>query len=312
MKKKDSSLLMEKENKKLRNENESIQINYDKISQKLEEYIQKEKLNSILIDSLRKENKSLEQRYNDKCMEIENFELKFDEISQNFSFVLEKIKSHQDSLLLETQKLKDLIGYILTCYNEKKFEYLNCIVNFILKNDTFLEKAEIGDYKKFLQNEINNNNKAKISENISESLFSTLNKNIDSDNISSFKHKPFKNRSCSAKEIIFKGNTKSMERGNTNNSLCSIKANIPKVKNSTFSYNNIHILFKNSSILCEKTNLISNSQHHKNFSAEFSKNTANSLKNMSTNNQTNDQQNNGFQSESKNSENSLQVRKNLF
>lgn len=301
---------MEKENLMLMEQNENIQMKFTNFTQKLEEFSQRDKLSCILLDSLMKENKCLEQKFNEKCLEIENIEFKFDEISNNFTFIVEKIKSHQDSLLSETHKLKDLIGYILTCYNEKKFDYLNYIVKFISNNETFIDKAEIAENKKLLINENNQNKKEKYS----EYLCSTENKDKDSDNNLFFNNNRCRNRSCSAKDIIFKSDNISINAETDENNIpFKIKVKQNKTNRKIYSYKNIHNLKRNSSIVGERTNMICFSQSQKNFSqADLVKNTVTSLKNLSTNNQTNDQQN-GYRSESKESEKSFKIQvKSMF
>ena len=256
---------------KSNDENDVIQLNFMKISQRLNEMIQKEKLNQMVIESLRKENISLEQKYSDKCQQIENVEGKFDEISNNFTYILDKIKSHQDSLLEDNQKLKDLITYILTCYNEKKFEYLNCIVKFISNNDTFIDRSNITDCKKTIFTEIHD--KLGIDEKICEYLYSTENKTNISENKLFFENNKSKLRSCSAKEIKF-------IKTNENNAIVSKKVSSysrnkdssAKSKN-TSSYSNLHQMQRTSSTASVKP-YINLSKSQKDLSIDIIKNSS--------------------------------------
>jgi hypothetical protein len=126
----------------------------------------------------------LEEKYKGKCEEISKIESKFDEISERFSFILESIKSHQKELFEDNKKLKDILIYALICYNEKKYDFLNYMINLIKANDTFIDKNV------FYQNYAGNNNLKQSR--IVEYLYSTENrKNRISDNFCEYSNLKF-------------------------------------------------------------------------------------------------------------------------
>jgi hypothetical protein len=95
------------------------------------------------------------------------FESKFEEISESFFFILEKIKHSHTGLIEDNKKLKELIIFILQCFNIKEFEALEYIINYVKQNETFCGKV---DFPQPLVNFWNNNLEGK----------NALNKNYDS------------------------------------------------------------------------------------------------------------------------------------
>ena len=236
----------------MKEEKEEIFLNYEKISQQLNESIQREKYSLINLESLKKEHKSLEHKYNLKCGEFSEFEMKFDNITNNFTFIVEKIKSQQESLLIEIKKLKDLIGYILTCYNEKNFYYLDCIVNFMSNNETFIDKEKIIEYKNKIMNDMNNfsgtdNNNYKESSCMTENKYSENN------------HRFFKTVGDTVNEKIYSVKDINFEINDEGTAFTLSKKTRHNRNTTTTSYSNLYQMHRSLSTLNKKNNLTENS-----------------------------------------------------
>ena len=128
-----------------------------------------------------------ERLYCEKCEEFENFEENFNKISDKFSKVLEKIQLYQIDLIEDNKRLKEFLIFILQCFYHKRFEHINCIINYTKENQTFIDKQIFlnpGDdsYKLIEKNffEKNNNEKGKMIEYlISEEIDKTTNSKND-------------------------------------------------------------------------------------------------------------------------------------
>lgn len=74
--------------------------------------------------------------------DLEKIELQFEHISEKFLTVLDNIKVHQNTLIEDNNRLKELIVFILQCFHENQHSELKYIIKYTTENDTFIDKEK--------------------------------------------------------------------------------------------------------------------------------------------------------------------------
>jgi hypothetical protein len=182
----------ESENENLKSQLEGVKREKDSLKSKLKKYYNMNKeleqkitilgsknCNSDTLSTLSQTN-DYEVLFKEKCLEIDKIESKFEEISEKFFIILEKLKLSQTDFIEDIKRLKELIIFILQSFNENQHDALNFIINYIKENDTFIGKVDFSDtslkMEKYLFN--SNNGKTYDSNKIASDFLSNFNSNI--------------------------------------------------------------------------------------------------------------------------------------
>ena len=84
--------------------------------------------------------------YDEKCNELLNMEREFETLHESVSKMLDDAKEVKHSLEIQVNKLKEFSAFIFDLYQNKQFQSLDYVINFISQNNTI-----------FTLNNINNN-----------------------------------------------------------------------------------------------------------------------------------------------------------
>jgi len=122
-------------------QNEKFIKQIDTLSKKIKHYGELESFFNDKIVHLKNKQSNLKEKYKEKCREINLIEEKFEGISEKFNIILDGIKDHHKDIIDDNKNLKEILIYTLVCYNEKKFDFINFMIEFIKKNETFIDRS---------------------------------------------------------------------------------------------------------------------------------------------------------------------------
>ena len=74
--------------------------------------------------------------YDEKCNELLNMEKEFETLHESVSKMLDDAKEVKHSLEIQVNKLKEFSAFIFDLYQNKQFQSLDYVINFISQNNT--------------------------------------------------------------------------------------------------------------------------------------------------------------------------------
>jgi len=133
----------------------------------------------------------------------------------------------------DNKKLRELMGYVLNCYNEKKFDNINCIATYFNANDILADKSTLSDgFKKFIPSDNQYDT--------DKSTIPSREPTTKGEKILFFESKNDKGRCCSMKDILMNDNQ--VLNGGSMSKKSSSKNMVPMSKeNKMRSYTNMHL-----------------------------------------------------------------------
>jgi hypothetical protein len=126
---------------KIRSQNEKFIKQIDTLSNKIKHYRELESFFNDKIVGMKNKQSNLKEKYKEKCRQINLIEEKFEGISEKFNIILDGIKDHHKDIIDDNKNLKEILIYTLVCYNEKKFDFINFMIEFMKNNDTFIDRS---------------------------------------------------------------------------------------------------------------------------------------------------------------------------